>query len=531
MPAPSDPVKVSISFGLVWAFLVAFTVSNIGKNAGLTSPNLFVSLLAGLLAGAGIGTGTYFLFDRVDHPFPVDGTGGAPQALGPDWNDQITQDYIQNQTANTEYQTTQLQQQIANKLNQTQTTSNSQTQIANQLNQTQTQTTSNSQTQTQQTAQPQPQPKPAAPPAPWTPTISNCSASGLTADQSLQCILAGYLSQSTTGTLTPYQLQQLSDESGIPVATLQTTLANITQAQAQADYQALVAAGITPKYPVPAQSCPSGTFYSAAPAGFTGYTTPGCYTANGTVLTFVSPATVATAANKKFSPRVKAAIALPIVMVGVIGILYSINRFLPAGDVAPGLAKFAFGASALSFVFTVIPAIAIGAYVSQKGGSTQMTQAALGLGGVAGVTFLITGGLGVRYGKSLFADASAIPASVPGGGFGIFGFLGLLITIGGVALLGYWGSNKNKINNANNYRNAGIAMLTIGVAIMAGSGALYKRSQTGTPVTPQTNGNAVAPVTPQTNGNAVAPVTPQTNGNAVAPVAPQTGNGVLPAPR
>jgi len=245
--------------------------------------------------------------------------------------------------------------------------------------------------------------------------------------------------------------------------------------------------------------------------------------ANGTVLTLVttpSPvAAVSSAVTSKFSPRVKAAIALPIIMVVVVGIMYALNRFSPAGDVAPGFVKIAFGASALTFVFTVIPAIAIGAYVSQKGGSTQLTQAAIGLGGIAGVTLLVTGGLGVRYGKGLFTSTvNSIPATVPIGGFGI---LGLLMTIGGVVLLGYWGAKKNKINNPNNYRNAGIAMLTIGVAIMAGSGILFKRGQT-----PVGNGQPAEAVTTETEtieipGNGIAaPAAEVPAGNGNRPAAP-----------
>jgi hypothetical protein len=423
MPAPSDPVKVSISFGLVWAFLVAFTVSNIGKNAGLASPNLFVSLLAGLLAGAGIGTGTYFLFDRVDHPFPVDG-GGAPQGLGPDWYDQINKDYIQNQTANTEYQTTQLQQQIANQLNQTQTqTAATKTQTQTDATKTQTQTdatktqtqTDATKTQTQTDAT-----KTQTDAAPWTPTVANCSAPGLVGDKALQCILMGYLNGSSTGTLTPYQLQQLSNETGIPVATLQTTLANITQAQAQADYQALQ----SPKYKLPPLSCPSGTFYSAAPSGTTGFTTPGCYitSSDGKVVTPVSStstaaaAAVTSAAKSGLSTRVKAAIALPIVFAALIGIMYGIHKALPVVDIAQGtglpgfISKSLFIILLATFVSTFITAIPLGVFASKQGASKEITQAAIGIGGVAGVSLLGLAFFGLHYGKTLFEANPAIDA-------------------------------------------------------------------------------------------------------------------------
>ena len=43
-PTPSDPVKISIVFGVVWAFLAAFVVSNVGKATGYDTPNLFVKI-------------------------------------------------------------------------------------------------------------------------------------------------------------------------------------------------------------------------------------------------------------------------------------------------------------------------------------------------------------------------------------------------------------------------------------------------------------------------------------------------------
>jgi hypothetical protein len=178
----------------------------------------------------------------------------------------------------------------------------------------------------------------------------------------------------------------------------------------------------------------------------------------------------------------------------------------------------------------LIPAIIIGAYVSQKGGSVQLTQAALILGGISIVTFLTLIALVIRYKTGIFKDtlegARNLRGNVPGGDYGITGILGIAVTVIGVALLGYWGQNKNKINNPNNYRNAGIAMLTIGVAIMGVSGGLlYKsRSATGAATTPQTppgNGNGQQTGTPPA---APGNVTPGASGRIAPPTTPVNSN-------
>lgn len=101
-PTASNPVKISIVFGIVWAFLAAFIVSNIGKVSGYGNPGVFVSLLSGLLTGAGIGTGSYYLFKNINTSVAsIDATAGKSPGggFGGDWYDAITAGYLENQAA------------------------------------------------------------------------------------------------------------------------------------------------------------------------------------------------------------------------------------------------------------------------------------------------------------------------------------------------------------------------------------------------------------------------------------------------
>ena len=104
-PTASNPVKISIVFGIVWAFLAAFIVSNIGKASGYGNPGVFVSLLSGLLTGAGIGTGSYYLFKNINTSVASSNAGGGQGSFAGDWDDAIKAGYLGNQEAQTEYQT------------------------------------------------------------------------------------------------------------------------------------------------------------------------------------------------------------------------------------------------------------------------------------------------------------------------------------------------------------------------------------------------------------------------------------------
>ena len=99
-PTASNPVKISVVFGIVWAFLAAFIVSNIGKASGYANPGIFVSLLSGLLTGAGIGTGSYYLFQNINTSVgAVNATAGKGSggAFTGDWDNVVTAGYYYNQ--------------------------------------------------------------------------------------------------------------------------------------------------------------------------------------------------------------------------------------------------------------------------------------------------------------------------------------------------------------------------------------------------------------------------------------------------
>ena len=111
-PTPSNPVKISIVFGVVWAFLAAFIISNIGKTSGYGNPGVFVSILSGLLTGAGIGTGSYYLFKNINTSIAASNKGydqgSTGGGFGGDWDDAMKYGYLQNQAEQTEYQTAQV---------------------------------------------------------------------------------------------------------------------------------------------------------------------------------------------------------------------------------------------------------------------------------------------------------------------------------------------------------------------------------------------------------------------------------------
>jgi len=226
--------------------------------------------------------------------------------------------------------------------------------------------------------------------------------------------------------LTPYQIYQLAQEANIDYGLLTRAIQGATTPQA--DYQAV---GSAAKYPLPRATCPTGAFYngnpddknasSPAPAGTTGYNgSPGCYTQSGTVLTPVSStstaaaAAVTSAAKSGLSTRVKAAIALPIVFAALIGIMYGIHKALPVVSTDTGgpgfISKSLFIILLATFVSTFITAIPLGVYASKQGASKEITQAAIGIGGVAGVSLLGLAFFGLHYGKTLFEANPAIDA-------------------------------------------------------------------------------------------------------------------------
>jgi hypothetical protein len=288
----TKPVYLSLTFGFVFAFLTAFVMLNAGKNAGLgASPGIFVSVFSALIAGAGIGTGTYFIFRNINTTVTGSETGPASSG-GLDWYDQINSDYIQNQTANTAQQTAQVLQQIQNM----------------QANQASAPPATTPATPGAPATTPATPGAPATPAAPtWTtPSAQNCSMQGLSTDQQLMCLFANYTSSGQV--LSAYQLQQLASESGIPLSTIQSTYSTVTQNQMASDWsaaQSVVGNKVLPIPPLAAGATPPAA--PPPPA-----TTPG---------------TPATSSKKKLSPGIKAAIAVPVVIVGILGLVLLIKKF------------------------------------------------------------------------------------------------------------------------------------------------------------------------------------------------------------
>jgi hypothetical protein len=129
---------------------------------------------------------------------------------------------------------------------------------------------------------------------------------GLSTDQQLMCLFANYTSSGQV--LSAYQLQQLASESGIPLSTIQSTYSTVTQNQMASDWSA--AQGVVGNKVLPIPPLAAGATPPAAPPPPA--TTPG---------------TPATSSKKKLSPGIKAAIAVPVVIVGILGLVLLIKKF------------------------------------------------------------------------------------------------------------------------------------------------------------------------------------------------------------
>ena len=451
-PTASNPVKISVVFGIVWAFLAAFIVSNIGKASGYANPGIFVSLLSGLLTGAGIGTGSYYLFQNINTSVgAVNATAGKGSggAFTGDWDNVVTAGYYYNQGQEREAQAIQgLTTAIGNLANFVP----SATTCVPGINAAQI----NACTQAGFPMNTPTTPTPPTPPTPPTfaPGSQSCSAANLTADQLLQCIFSGN-AQSGVG-ITDYQLQQLSRESGIPVDQLKTALQAANQASLQA---AWTAAGGPAARPVPPRNPPT-----SAP-------------------TVSLPGT-----KSKMSPGVAAAIALPIGALAIAVMLYGVTKLTPQ---APNLfIKGIFWGSLLTALMTTISAVGLGADTQIKFRKLNPKQqderrkATYALAAVAIITAGITAALGIKYsavgegenplwkfnGPDLSEENVKKAASLSGI---------MLITGSGVTGLGLAidkGMNGKKRNPAVQKKRdiaMGVLLAISGVALL--SGAAYKK--------------------------------------------------------
>jgi hypothetical protein len=484
-PYQSNPVKISIVFGIVWAFLAAYIVSNMGKNAGYYSPNVFVSILSGLLAGAGIGTGSYYLFKKINTNVTSinqgygasaggnsGGAGGAPGDLGDmgstNWNNAITQAYILNQAAGSEERTAQTLQQMGNFIPSatscvpgnltalqisacaaagfpvTPGTTPATSATAPATSGTAPATsgtapaTSGTPPATSGTTPATSGTPPATPSGSSSPTVAfqlnaaGCAAQNLTADQELQCIFAGLLNSGQS--LTPYQLQQLSKETGIPLTTLQTALAGATQASMAQDFAAVQQAGITPTLQIPPKDAPA----SATP----------------------KPSNLI---------NTKAAVGLSI----AVTVAFTFFLWYARGDLT-GTKQNVF--IFLSVFLVISSLITVGLVTTTKNKQPAYVMGGLSLAAFVGVAIFA----GV-HGKDLFnpvannpvmARLTNLSSSIAGNTMtAMVGALGTVMFITGTILFAYVKKNP-KSARAGQMKNAAIPLISIGGAIMLGS-AIY----------------------------------------------------------
>jgi hypothetical protein len=268
--------------------------------------------------------------------------------------------------------------------------------------------------------------------------------------------------------LTPYQLQQLSKETGIPLATLQTALAGATQASMAQDFAAVQAAGITPTVQVPPKDGP------APPP----------------------PPKTSSIINTK------AAVGLSLAAAAA----FTFFLWYARGDMTQAKQNvFIFLAG-----FLVISAIiTVGLVVANKD-----MKPAYAMGGLSIVSFVGVAIFAGTHGGDLFKQigntgnplmnrltnmSSAIAGNTMAS---IVGALGVLMFITGMILIGYLRNNP-KSPRAGQLKKAAIPLATIGgfLALAAGGYSFYK-SSSAPPASTQTT-----TVEEVTQPNPVAPPT------------------------
>ena len=473
-PTPSNPVKISVVFGIVWAFLAAFIVSNVGKVSGYGNPGVFVSLLSGLLTGAGIGTGSYYLFKNINTSVSATNAAagkGSGGAFTGDWDNIVTAGYYFNQGQEKEAQAIQgLTTAIGTLTNFVPSATtcvpginaaqiNACTQAGFSVRAATTTpgtmpptTTPGTMPPTTTPATTAPTTTPATTPGTTAPTTTpgttgttfapgsqSCSAANLTADQLLQCIFSG--NAQSGGALTDYQLQQLSRESGIPVDQLKTALSAANQASLQAAWQA---AGGPSARPVPPRNPPTS-----------------------------APAVSLPGTKSKIAPKVAAAIAFPIGTIVLIGFAFFLFNFL--GAEATGPSKAVFWGSLMTVVLTSISALGLGLSPRvSPGQQVERRTATYALAAVALVSGILSVTIALKQKSTLFVPIPTIPNSLKTPNFmGIMAIVATLVP--GIGLAIDKGVNgKKRAPAQQKKRDIAMGVLIAIGGFMLLSGAAYK---------------------------------------------------------
>jgi len=481
-PTPSNPVKISVVFGIVWAFMAAFIVSNVGKVSGYGNPGVFVSLLSGLLTGAGIGTGSYYLFKNINTSVAATNAAagkGSGGAFTGDWDNIVTAGYYFNQGQEKEAQAIQgLTTAIGTLTNFVPSATTCVPGInAAQINAC-TQAGFSVRAATAPTTTPGTAPPTTTPPTTtpgttpgttpptttpgttpptttpgttpptttpgttgttFAPGSQSCSAANLTADQLLQCIFSGN-AQSGVG-ITDYQLQQLSRESGIPIEQLRTALSAANQASLQAAWQA---AGGPAARPVPPRNPPAS-----------------------------APAVSLPGTKSKITPKVAAAIAFPIGTIALLGLGFFLFNFL--GAEATGPSKAVFWGSLMTVVLTSISALGLGLSPRvSPGQQVERRTATYALAAVALVSGILSVTIALKQKSSLFVPIPTIPNSLKTPNFmGIMAIVATLVP--GIGLAIDKGVNgKKRAPAQQKKRDIAMGVLIAIGGFMLLSGAAYK---------------------------------------------------------